>query len=151
MRRYCGWRVCMLGDHTLQSLLDTIVFCNGLFFALRSGREHWQLRSSPCQIDVVEWSGQRPYLKYTEDISKNHPGSLKGRNAKPEVVSHHANTSKPKKDASFIYLTVQTAVPTRCSSIHLLLAASKEANLHLLVFKGSTRTHEALVYCKPPV
>ena len=91
------WSKGLLGDHTPQSLLDTIVYCNGLFFALRSGREHRQLRSSPCQIEVVERNGERPYLKYTEDISKNHPGSLKGRHAKPKVVSHQCKYQQAKK------------------------------------------------------
>ena len=94
------WSKGLLGDHMPQSLLDTIVYCNGLFFALRSGREHRQLRCSSCQIEVVECSGERPYLKYTEDISKNHHGGLKGRHTKPKVVSHHAS----QKDVSFIFL-----------------------------------------------
>ena len=29
-------------------------------------------------------------------MSKNHPGGLKGRNIKPNVVYHHANTSNPQ-------------------------------------------------------
>ena len=41
---------------------------NGVYFALRSGSEHRQLRSEPCQIQVIEVEGQRSYLKYTEDI-----------------------------------------------------------------------------------
>ena len=53
------WSKGMLGDHTPQSLLDTIVFCNGLFFTLRSRREHQQLRSLLCKIEVVEQSGER--------------------------------------------------------------------------------------------
>ena len=73
------WEKKLLGDHTPQTLLDNIVFYNGLFFALRSGQEHRQLRRDPCQIQVVEHPGERLYLKYTEDISKNHPGGLKGK------------------------------------------------------------------------
>ena len=106
------WSKGLLGDHTPQSLLDTIVYCNGLFFALRSGREHQQLRSSPCQIEVVERSGKRPYLKYTEDISKNHPGGLKGRHAKPKVVSHHANISEPKRCFVRLFKLYRQLCPT---------------------------------------
>ena len=65
-----------------------IVFCNGLYFALRSSREHRQLRLRPCQIEVIEHENERPYLKYTEDVSKNRPGGLKGKNVKPKIVYH---------------------------------------------------------------
>ena len=59
------WNGGFLGDRTPQSLLDTMVFCNGLYFVLRSGTEHRQLRSHPCQIEVIEKPGDTPYLKYT--------------------------------------------------------------------------------------
>ena len=75
---------------------------NGVYFALRSGSKHRQLRSEPCQIQVIEVEGQRSYLKYTEDISKNRPGGLKGRKLKPKVVSHYNNPENPE-DASFGY------------------------------------------------
>ena len=71
------WSKGLLGDATPQSLVDTVIFYNGLYFALRSGKEHRQLRSSRCQIEVIECQGERPYLCYTEDIFKNHPGGLK--------------------------------------------------------------------------
>ncbi len=31
-----------------------LVLMNGLYFALRSGSEHCQLRHNPCQIEVVD-------------------------------------------------------------------------------------------------
>ena len=61
----------LLGDATPQTLVDTTVFYNGINFALRSGDEHRQLRLNSSQIDLVEKSGERSYLKYVEDISKN--------------------------------------------------------------------------------
>ena len=91
------WVKGVLGDETPQRLLDTIIFYNGLYFALRSGQEHRQLRRKPCQIEVVERPDKRPYLLYTEDASKNRPGGLKGRNTAPKVVKHHANLEVPQR------------------------------------------------------
>ena len=47
------------------------MFYSGLYFALHSGKEHRKLKSSPCQIEVIEQPIERAYLGYTEDISKN--------------------------------------------------------------------------------
>ena len=91
------WRTGQLGDSNPQQLLDTMIYCCGLFFALRSGREHRQLRRSPPQIQLIEQAGERSYLKYQEDISKNHPGGLKGRKITPKVVYHHANLVNPER------------------------------------------------------
>ena len=61
------------GDHDPQTLLNTIFFMNGLYFALRSRGEHRNLRIDPPQIRVVD-TGKIPYLHYTEDVSKNNQG-----------------------------------------------------------------------------
>ena len=71
------WQKKLLGDSTLQTLLDSMVFYNGLYFALRSGKEHRNLRSRPCQIELVERPGEKAFLRYTEDVSKNRQGGLK--------------------------------------------------------------------------
>ena len=96
------WAKGLLGGKTPKMLLDTVVFYNGLYFALRSGREHRQLRHSPCQIEVMEKPGERPYLLYHEDTSKNHPGGLKGRKTTQKVVVHHSNSQNP--DRCFVTL-----------------------------------------------
>ena len=62
------WQQGLLGDSSPQSLLDTIIFMCGLYFALRSGQEHRQLRFKPYQIELFQPTGGRPYLQYTEDI-----------------------------------------------------------------------------------
>ena len=64
------WQKGLLGKATPQTLLDTMVFMNGLYFALHSGREHHQLQFKPCQIELVERTGRRAYLQYVEDIKK---------------------------------------------------------------------------------
>ena len=72
---------------------------NGLYFTLRSRDKHCNLRHSPCQIKIVERPGQRSYLVYIEDISKNRP---KGRKIKPKVVIHHENLEN--QDRCFVRL-----------------------------------------------
>lgn len=52
---------------------------NGLYFALCGGKEYRQPRHQPSQIQVIEKPGEKPYLMYKEDISKNHQGGLNSR------------------------------------------------------------------------
>ena len=96
------WEKRVLGDHSPKALLNSMMFMNGLYFALRSGAEHRQLRYKPCQIELVEKPEERAYLVYREDISKNHPGGLKGLKHKPKIVVHHANIENP--DRCFVRL-----------------------------------------------
>ena len=70
------WEMGLLGDHCPQVLLDTMIFYNGLYFVLRSGREHRQLRLRPRQIKFFE-KGERSYLRYTEDVSKKQTRRIK--------------------------------------------------------------------------
>ena len=66
------WEKGLLGDANPQSLVDTMLFMNGLLFVLRSGHEHHQLRFDPPQIQLFERPGERSYLQYT--VFKNHQG-----------------------------------------------------------------------------
>ena len=73
---------------------SAVQHCNGVCFALRSGKEHRQLRFSPCHIEVINKEGCRPYLLYTEGCSKNCPGGLCGHKIPPKSVKHYANLNK---------------------------------------------------------
>ena len=105
------WQKGLLGENTPQSLLDTMVYMNGLYFALRGGKEHRDLRYNPSQIQLIEKPGERPYLLHTEDISKNHPGGLRGRNVKPEIVTHHANITNPRRCFVRLYKLYHSLCP----------------------------------------
>ena len=71
----------ILGDSTLQSLIDTMLYINGFYFALRGRKEQYK----PSQMHLLEKLGERPYLMYVEDLSNNHPSCLKGRKIKPKM------------------------------------------------------------------
>ncbi len=137
------WEKGLLGDSKPKTLLDTIIFMNGLYFALRSGSEHRALRFSPAQIVVVE-RGERPYLEYTEDISKNRPGGLKGRKTTPKVVRHHSNVERP--DRCFVRLFklyVLESLSDRATKGCILLEAPELSHIVLLVHRPATWKKQA--------
>ena len=71
------WNEGVLGDDTPKKLLDTLVFCFGLNFALRSGQEHRNLR--PDMLEIKEPHDSLAYLVYTESGSKSNSGGLHHR------------------------------------------------------------------------
>ena len=80
------WEKGLLGDHTPQVLIDTMVYCMGLYFALRSGEEHRRLCYRPSQIELVTTPNGKEFLRYKEDISKNNQAGLKQRKLAPKEV-----------------------------------------------------------------
>ena len=107
------WEKGVLEDATPQTLMDTMVFMNGHYFALHSDSEYRALRFVPPQIEVVEREGERPYLLYTEDVSKKRPGGLKGRRLKSKVVRHHANTDNPERCFVWLFKLYTSMCPAK--------------------------------------
>ena len=62
------WQKGVLGDHNPESLVNTMVYMNRLYFALHEWSEHRSLRHKPSQIQLI---GEYPYLMYTENVSKS--------------------------------------------------------------------------------
>ena len=64
-----------------------------------------------CQIQLVEKPGERAYLVYREDISKNHQGGLKIRKIKSKIVMHHANIENPRRCFVRLYKLYNSLYP----------------------------------------
>ena len=121
------WTSGQLGGHCPQALVDTMLFMCGTYFALRSGQEHRALRFCPSQIELIEEEGQRSFLRYTEDVSKNHQGGLKGRKQRPKIVTHHANEDTPGRCFVTLYKQYQSKCPAeRPSHVQPLKKTSKD-------------------------
>ncbi len=79
------WQEGLLGDHSPQTLLDTILFLCGLAFAMRSGEEHRSLQLPQFKLVESATDGSN-YLVYNENYSKNNSGCLKDRKVRPKSV-----------------------------------------------------------------
>ena len=97
------WSNNVLGSTSPQVLLNTVIYMCGVYFALRSGKEHRDLQFDQIRIEATP-SGKR-CIKYTENASKNNPGGLKHRKIEPKTVVHFENSSDP--DRCFIRLVEQ--------------------------------------------
>ena len=89
------WNEGSLGDDTPQKLLDSLIFCFGLNLALRSGKEHRQLR--PDMLELIETLDSISYLLYTESGSKNRSGGLQDRKVMNKSVKIFPNKENPAR------------------------------------------------------
>ena len=108
----------------------------GLYFALKSGSEHQGLRHKPSQITLY---GQRAYLCYVEDISKNRQGGQKCRKVKLKVVYHYTNVDNPVRCFVCLYKLYKSLCPQDqpdhafyLTQLHMWLACIKQNILIIL-------------------
>ena len=105
------WEQGLLGDDSPQVLSKTLVFMNGLCFALRSGEEHRRLCHKPSQFQLVEIPGSMPFLRYKEDMSKTNQAGLNHNKVVPKEVIHYANTQNPKRCLVRLYQKYNSLCP----------------------------------------
>lgn len=82
------WTKKALGGHTSRALIDTLVFYNGLHFALRSGKEHRDLNIDQIKVKEPNENTEFYVLEYHENVSKTNFGGLKHRRVEPKIVRH---------------------------------------------------------------
>ena len=83
------WSLGLLGVHTPETLLNTIVVLLGMSCSLRAGEEHRNLRSPPfnSQFEFLYDEQGKLYFKYTEDLGvKTNKGGIKQRKLEPKQV-----------------------------------------------------------------
>ena len=96
------WNSKLLGDHTGSVLLNTMVFLIGKNFALRSAREHRNLKFS--QLTLEPACGKEPEkLVCVSFGEKNNLGGLKHRNMKRERVEDYVNEDCPGRCLGRLY------------------------------------------------
>lgn len=101
------WDNNALGGDTPQKLLDTLLYLNGLHFALRSGVEHRNLQID--QIEVIPPNDTRKYyaLRYRENVSKTNSGGLKHLKIEPKCVTHIDTLSETNPTRSHALLLLK--------------------------------------------
>ena len=83
------WSLGLLGTHSPESLLTTIVFIMGKGCALGAGKEHHALRSLPfsSQISFLHDDQAHIFMRYKEDIGlKTNKGGIKHKKIEPKEL-----------------------------------------------------------------
>ena len=99
------WEKGLLGDHTPQALIDTLIYYIGYYFAICGG-EHRKLRHEPSQLQLFEPPGDVPYLMYTEDATG-------GRLKRHKKRSVYTNGDNPERCLVRLYKLYNSKCPLR--------------------------------------
>ena len=113
------WTSELLGGHSAEALLDTMLFLIGKNFSLRSGKEHRNLSLS--QLTLVPQSDKEPEkLVYCSFGEKNNPGGLKHRSVKRKRVEHYVNNDMPERCLVHLFKKYVSKCPKGASAFYLM-------------------------------
>ena len=93
------WKQGVLGTHTPDTVINTLVFLTAKLFVLRGGREQRDL--SREQFDFVKQDDGLMKVIFKEKVSKTNQGGLKRRKMEAKVVEH---IEDPLDERSFSFL-----------------------------------------------
>ena len=93
----------IFGSSTPKQLLYTLLYQQGLKFALRAAQEHRNLRWTTPQLRVMTDKDEHRFLRYTEDASKNRRGGIMEISVKPNIVDAYENLAEPEKCIIEVY------------------------------------------------
>ena len=103
---YYLWASGVLGSHHPSALLNAMFYYNRLYFVLRGGQEHRDLKLSQVVtksvLDPDKPSKMIDVVEYTEHGSKNRPGGRHQLNLSNKTVTHFA--SPELGDRCYVYL-----------------------------------------------
>ena len=129
-----------MGDSDPKTLVNTLVFLFGKYFALRSGEEHRSL--SLAQLEVVKGDETEcSRLRYSSFGDKNFGGGLQHRRIKPKIVEQHENISNPERCIVRLY----NKYITKC------LKNMPQSNCFYLSPKRHCRVDEDVWFTKSPI
>lgn len=108
------WDTGVLGDSTPKQLVDTLLYMLGVHLALWAVKEHKALRVGPRSQFALKFDqkGQKYYLEYTEDSSKNNQGGLEYRKVTKKVSLAYENVDEPEKCVVHLYRKYMSLRPT---------------------------------------
>ena len=117
------WSSGLLGTHTPEVLLQTVMFTIGLSCSLRAGKEHYALRSVQfdSQFTFMYDDRGKLFFRYVEDIGlKTNKGGIKHRKVAPKVVDVYqiGNENKCPVRILNLYLSLLPR-PRKCKKLYL--------------------------------
>ncbi len=121
------WSNRLLGDHTPERLVYTVLYLLGVQFALQAGEEHKSLKFGKQLSVQFDTDSGNEYLEYVEFTAKNNQGGLSAMKATGKVLQCYRN---PDSDCCLVtlykkYAAAQPVKNVKCSQDFYLRPLAK--------------------------
>ena len=121
------WQEQLLGDHTPERLVYTVLYCLGVQFALRASEEHKSLKFGKQLAVKTDVESGDEFLEYTKFTAKNNQGGIEALKASGKVLRCYRNVN-PKRCLVALYQKYVVARPIKnpkCSTDFYLRPLAK--------------------------